>query len=56
MLYLLTFPDRMSGELIRARIVIQCVIVYAAAVKEAYSVVTSAPHFKGLRDVIYVEV
>ena len=30
-------------------------IVYATAMKEACSVVTSDPHFKGLEDVIYLE-
>ena len=31
-------------------------IVYATAVKETCPVVTSDPHFKGLEDVIYLEV
>ncbi len=31
-------------------------IVYATAMKEACPVVTSDPHFKGLEDVIYLEV
>jgi predicted nucleic acid-binding protein len=30
-------------------------IVYATAMKEGYSVVTSDPHFKGLKDAIYLE-
>jgi len=30
-------------------------IVYATAMKETCSVVTSAPHLKGLEDVIYLE-
>lgn len=30
-------------------------VVYATAIKEACPVVTSDPHLKGLRDVIYIE-